>query len=137
MHALLPALASSTALFLAVSLNSSAAAAQGHGRPGPDARSAVERHERQVFVDVRTRGGPLDCVASDARRDGRGRRGPACPVILGGGWYGGEWALYNNRTFEPDSYNDWWHDRPDRAYPRWVTNGRCDRLYWSGGGWRC
>jgi len=53
-------------------------------------------------------------------------------------WYeGGEWALYNNRTWEPDSYNDWWHDRPDRAFPRWVQNGSCDRLWWSGGGWRC
>jgi len=52
--------------------------------------------------------------------------------------YGGEWALYNNRSFEPDSYNDWWHDRPDRAYPRWMTHNQdCERLWWSGGGWRC
>jgi len=50
---------------------------------------------------------------------------------------GGEWALYNNRTWLPDSYNDWWHDRPDRAFPRWVQDGKCERMWWSGSGWRC
>src|ERR1044071_686488 len=53
-------------------------------------------------------------------------------------WYGGEWALYNNRSWDPDSYNDWWHDRPDRAFPRWVQhNEDCtpDRMWWSGSGW--
>jgi hypothetical protein len=43
-----------------------------------------------------------------------------------------------NRSWEPDSYNDWWHDRPDRAFPRWMThNQNCERLWWSGGDWRC
>jgi hypothetical protein len=45
-----------------------------------------------------------------------------------------------NRSWEPDSFNDWWHDRPDRAYPRWVWhNHDCteDRMWWSGAGWRC
>lgn len=51
---------------------------------------------------------------------------------------GGEWALYNNRSWESDSYNDWWHDRPDRAFPRWLRNNQgCDRMWWGGGGWRC
>lgn len=61
-------------------------------------------------------------------------------VLVGGGYYysGGEWALYNNRSWESDSYNDWWHDRPDRAYPRWIAdNKNCDRMWWSGGVWRC
>lgn len=55
----------------------------------------------------------------------------------------GEWALYNNRSWEPNSYNDWWHDRPDRAFPRWVieqhARGTCDadRMWWSGSGWHC
>ena len=45
----------------------------------------------------------------------------------------GAWALYNNRTWEPDSYNDWWHDNPDRAYPAWMQrNQKCDRMWWSG-----
>ena len=63
----------------------------------------------------------------------------------GDGWayVDSEWALYNNRSWDPDSYNDWWHDRPDRAYPRWVqeqrARGTCDaaRVWWSGAGWHC
>ncbi len=48
------------------------------------------------------------------------------------------WAYFNNRSFAPDSYNDWWHDRPDRSYPRWMSNNEgCQRRWWSGGGWRC
>jgi len=54
------------------------------------------------------------------------------------GWSDGDWAYYHNRSFNSDSYNDWWHDRPDRAFPRWTQNNQnCDRLWWSGGGWRC
>ena len=56
----------------------------------------------------------------------------------GGVWINaGEWARYNNEAFKSDSYNDWWHDRPDRAYPAWVRNNQPCRPYWSGGGWRC
>jgi hypothetical protein len=52
--------------------------------------------------------------------------------------YGGEWALYNNRSWEPSSYNDWWHERPDRAFPRWMQNNQaCERQFWTGAGWRC
>jgi hypothetical protein len=37
-----------------------------------------------------------------------------------------------------DRFNDWWHDRPDRAFPRWVGNNQnCQRRWWSGGDWRC
>ena len=55
-------------------------------------------------------------------------------------YYGGQWAAYNNQSWRSDSYNDWWHDRPDRAYPRWVQhNQNCtvDRMWWSGSGWHC
>ncbi|HET9458980.1 MAG TPA: hypothetical protein VFO51_03260 [Sphingomicrobium sp.] len=77
----------------------------------------------------------------DRWRRHRDRRG-ADTVVLGP-WYGGEWALYNNRSWAPDSFNDWWHDRPDRAFPRWVQDQRgsgfCppERVWWSGSGWRC
>lgn len=38
-----------------------------------------------------------------------------------------------NRSFDPDKWNDWWHDRPDRAYPRWLTrNSDCARRWYSG-----
>ena len=73
------------------------------------------------------------------RRHRRDRR-VLCDVSVGTFYEGGEWALYNNRTFEPDSYNDWWHDRPDRSFPRWTRNNQnCEpeRMWWSGAGWRC
>jgi hypothetical protein len=38
-----------------------------------------------------------------------------------------------NRSFDPDRWNDWWHDRPDRAYPRWMSRNRdCARPWYSG-----
>ena len=41
-------------------------------------------------------------------------------------------------VWKPDSFNDWWHERPWRSYPRWVAdNQNCDRRWWSGGTWRC
>ena len=71
------------------------------------------------------------------RDDRRGRRNGSV-VVDSLGYYGGEWALHNNRSFESDSYNDWWHDRPDRACPRWMSqNQDCQRQYWTGAGWRC
>jgi hypothetical protein len=61
-----------------------------------------------------------------------------------GGW--GSYDLqssYDDRDWAPESGNDWWNDRPDRAYPRWVqeqqARGTCDpdRMWWSGSGWHC
>src|SRR5690242_18241341 len=83
-----------------------------------------------------------DLGTCDDDGDGRGDRHH---VSHGDGWAyaDGTWALYNNRSWEPNSYNDWWHDRPDRAYPRWVQEqhmrGTCtpDRMWWSGSGWHC
>jgi hypothetical protein len=38
-----------------------------------------------------------------------------------------------NRSFDPDKWNDWWHERPDRAYPRWMSrNQDCARRWYSG-----
>jgi hypothetical protein len=54
-----------------------------------------------------------------------------------GGYYD-EGDFDGNRSFDPDLWNDWWHNRPDRAFPRWVRHNQdCQRLWWSGGGWRC
>ena len=62
----------------------------------------------------------------------------------------GAWGYYEgdydaNRSFDADKWNDWWHERPNRAYPRWVQesqanpSGTCDtsRMWWSGAGWHC
>ena len=38
-----------------------------------------------------------------------------------------------NRSFDPDRWNDWWHERPERAFPRWMRHNRdCARLWYSG-----
>ena len=67
-----------------------------------------------------------------------GRHGDDAVVVDSGGfYYGGEWALYNNRTWESDSYNDWWHDKPERAFPRWVTSGQCARQWYAADTLRC
>jgi len=76
-------------------------------------------------------------------RDGKSARRHRGDAIFVNDINGGEWALYNNRSWTSDSYNDWWHDRPDRAFPRWVQQSQqstmCDenRMWWSGAGWRC
>lgn len=60
-----------------------------------------------------------------------------------GGYAGGYYDYGDfdgNRDFDPDKWNDWWHERPERAFPRWVwRNQDCteDRMWWSGTGWRC
>lgn len=70
------------------------------------------------------------------RHDRRRHRGDFDTVFVVGSSEG--WTFYNNRTFQSDSYNDWWHDRPDRAFPRWMqSNQNCDRVWWGGGVWRC
>jgi len=72
------------------------------------------------------------------RHERRRNRGFEGPIVVGNGWYGDDWAVNNNRSWNSDSFNDWWHDRPDRAYPRWMLNNQdCQRMWWSGGGWRC
>jgi hypothetical protein len=38
-----------------------------------------------------------------------------------------------NRSFDPDKWNDWWHERPERAFPRWMSrNQDCSRRWYSG-----
>jgi hypothetical protein len=109
------------------------ARAQLHDANGnlPSASQFVGAYDPSRF------GGCGDGHRQQVRRDSR--------FACGGGsaYADGEWALYNNRSWAADSYNDWWHDRPDRAFPRWVqeqqTRGTCDpsRVWWSGSGWHC
>jgi len=36
-----------------------------------------------------------------------------------------------NRSFDPDRWNDWWHERPERAFPRWMSrNQDCARRWY-------
>lgn len=76
----------------------------------------------------------------DNRGDHRFQRGSSAVATLG------DYELrssYDDRDWAPQSANDWWNDRPDRAFPRWVqeqqARGTCDpdRMWWSGSGWHC
>lgn len=57
---------------------------------------------------------------------------PAAYGYGGGGYY--DYGDYDaNRSFSPDKWNDWWHDRPDRAFPRWMSHNRdCARPWYAG-----
>jgi hypothetical protein len=113
----------------------------------PAASAQAQSSASAAFVGVNSGGGSVRVHRGFGeggrdgwhRRDRHRRDGRFDDDAAMGIWVdGGEWALYNNRTFEPDSYNDWWHDRPDRAFPRWMShNVNCQRMWWSGGGWTC
>ncbi len=72
----------------------------------------------------------------DDRDDRHDRRRRGHVILLGG--YGGYADRDIDRSWQPDSFNDWWHERPHRSHPAWMSrNENCERMYWSGGGWRC
>jgi hypothetical protein len=57
--------------------------------------------------------------------------------FAGAGYYSSGYNDYGdydaNRSFDPEKWNDWWHDRPDRAFPRWMgRNQDCARRWYSG-----
>jgi hypothetical protein len=107
--------------------------AAAHGRDfTANPRAQIGQFATPPLIDPR--------FCHDRRSNDGDRRRSRCRTDVVMDWYGGEWALYNNRNWESDSYNDWWHDRPDRAYPRWVQHNRdcaSDRMWWSGQGWHC
>ena len=121
MRALLGFAAASAAL-----LATSPAGAQSASISGFSASSA--------FRDIQFRAPPpVGGVPLDVRRHGRHIR---VGDVLGGGYgYGGYYdGDYDaNRSFSPDKWNDWWHERPERAYPRWMShNEGCERPWYSG-----
>jgi hypothetical protein len=133
------------AALAAITLPAAAAPAQQFAA-GPAFQSSAfggDHRDRHAFPrwgsgDHRDRG--LRCGAGDRRHHGdrrHNRRSDACDGIFG------PWAYSDqdiNESWRSDSYNDWWHDRPDRAFPRWVRHNRnCEpeRMWWSGEGWHC
>jgi hypothetical protein len=70
--------------------------------------------------------------AVDGRRDGRRHRGSDDGFLLYDREYQGDTA------WRAESYNDWWHERPNRSHPAWMTrNQNCDRQWWSGDTLHC
>lgn len=110
--------------------------AQGQAQGMPP-RSHHDSHGDRFARGFRDGQGTGVCENGDHGRHG------GTVVCDGFAYADGQWALYNNRSWAPNSYNDWWNDRPDRAYPRWVQEqhmrGTCtpDRMWWSGSGWHC
>jgi hypothetical protein len=107
-----------------------------HFRNGPSAPPGPFV-SRRSFED--RFGAGFACDGRDMhRRDGHARRGfDGCAVFPAGLGY---FDQDINSSWEPDSFNDWWNDRPDRAYPRWISHNQdCtpDRMWWSGSGWHC
>jgi len=67
------------------------------------------------------------------RRDGRRHRGGDSIV-----YYDDYREYQGDSAWKSESFNDWWHDRPDRAYPRWVTaNQNCQRKWFAADTLRC
>ena len=137
MRALLPGLA---ALVAAGAIAASPAAAERWSDPGFGAAANVSVHRgghsgwSSAGAGSHHRGEWTDDKGRHRRHGDRDRGGDFRYPLYAGGW-----DYYDiNRSWGPDSYNDWWHDRPSRSQPRWVRdNANCERLWWSGGGWRC
>jgi hypothetical protein len=122
MRTLLLAIAS-----LAIAAPAPAAAQSGPGmqfsaRSGSGHHGGFGRHDRR-----------RDDTRRDGRRDGRRDRGNGDVV-----YYDDYREYQGDSVWKSDSFNDWWHDRPDRAYPRWVaTNQNCERKWFAGDTLRC
>src|SRR5690349_14373088 len=67
---------------------------------GPVTRLVVRPAGDNVRIH---RGGFGDGHDGDHRRHRRDRDN-----VFVGGWYDGDWAYANNRSWDPDSFNDWW-----------------------------
>jgi hypothetical protein len=112
--------------------------AQGHsamaaGFSAPPASESSGTHHR----------GLTGRFVGNFRNDFRDCRGEHCRHIRIGDGFG--YSGYNdygdydaNRSFDPDKWNDWWNDRPDRAFPRWMArNQDCARQWYSADTLRC
>lgn len=98
-------------------LLAAAAAIAATALPGPAAA------QPQRYSSVRHGCGDRSCA----------RRMRSTDAALAGDWYGGEWAEANNQSWRPGSYNDWWHEEPWRAYPRWMQHNQdCSRQWYRG-----
>jgi len=115
------------AILAAIAVPAPAAAQRGSGfTSGPAVQgSGPVRNHRDSDFSRDDRGG-------DFRRDDRHRDRGGGEVFFPYREYQGD------SLWRADSFNDWWHERPNRSYPAWMArNQNCDRQYWSGGSWRC
>ena len=115
-----------TAAIVATALPAAPATAQHHERVRTGLSPTLGALNGSTLVRIHRR---HDRRGDFRRRDHRRDGGDA---FIGYREYQGD-TLWRSSGF-----NDWWHDRPDRAFPRWVSRNRdCQRLWWSGGDWHC
>lgn len=110
-----------------------AAALLAVGAVAPTSAEAQRRHSSGFSGGTSA----VDDIRFDRRdRDRRDRRRDR-DRDADGDIFIGEWPQQGDTLWRSQGFNDWWHDNPSRAFPRWVQTGTCDRMWWSGGGWRC
>ena len=67
----------------------------------------------------------------DFRHDRRRTRGSDTILVYDRGYQG-------DSAWRANSFNDWWHERTERSYPRWLQNNEsCERKWWAGETLRC
>ena len=89
---------------------------------------AVHRGSPNVFPRQWSDGG--DRQRHDRRRHRRDRFDDTVFI--------GDIYREDNPAWDPEGYNDWWHERRSRNTPRWVHNNQnCERQYSTGAGWKC
>jgi hypothetical protein len=128
----------SAASFAACVAATPASAEHWSDRGFPAAASVTVHRGGAAFIDADIRHRRHDRHDRDHWRDRRDRRDFDRGDFFGPWDY--SYDFDGNRSFDPDKWNDWWHERPYRAYPRWVQNNRdCtpDRMWQGGGVWRC
>ena len=70
-------------------------------------------------------------VDNGFRRDRRRLRGTDTILVYDREYQG-------DTAWRADSFNDWWHERPNRSYPAWMLrNQDCQRKWWDGETLRC
>jgi len=132
MHRVLLGLALGGALTAPASLNSVAAAGLSASAAFGGSAGRVESGGSGVRVHR------LVGIPPGSNHHGRRHGGGGFAYAYPPEYYDANYDI--DRSWAPDSFNDWWHDRPDRAYPRWVWHNydcSADRMWWSGAGWRC
>jgi hypothetical protein len=125
-----------SALLAAVATSAAPAGAQGWTSAGISSGSAFAGSSSGVTPRREGSGhaiGTFDGGRHD-RRDRRRNRDRDGGIVFG------DWDRdYQGDTlWRPNSFNDWWHERPNRSFPRWMKhNQNCERQWWGGGTWRC
>ena len=84
--------------------------------------ASAEDRPRSGFVSAPSGFNGGDFGRGDRRRS----RGTDTIVVYDRGYQG-------DSAWRAESFNDWWHERPNRSYPAWVLRNRdCQRTWWQG-----